>query len=41
MAKAQVRQRVQDDIPTGRGEREGTLASGDGLVMRARQEEID
>ena len=34
VAEVVVRQRVQDDIPAGRGEREGALAGGDGLVMR-------
>ena len=35
MAKLVVRQRVEDDVPAGRGECEGTLASGNGLVKRA------
>jgi hypothetical protein len=32
---------VQDGVPTGRDEREGTLADSDGLVMRTSVEEID
>ena len=40
-AQVEVRQRVQDDLPAGRGEREGTLGSGDGLVMRAPGVEMD
>ena len=39
-AKGVVRQRVQDDIPASRGEREGALAGGDSLVMRAHEVEI-
>ena len=35
-AEVIVRQRLQDDIPAGRGERQGALGSGDGLVIRAR-----
>src|SRR5262245_3866945 len=35
-----IHHRVQDDVPTSRGEPEGTLAGGDGLVMRAHQVEI-
>ena len=34
-AEEAIRLRVQDDIPTGRGEGEGALGGGDGLVMRA------
>ena len=34
-AEVVVRQRLQDDIPAGRGERQGALAGGDGLVIRA------
>src|SRR2546422_11101448 len=30
-----VRQCVQDDVPASRGEREGALGGGDGLVIRA------
>ena len=41
MAEVVVRQRVQDDIPAGRGEREGALAGGDGLVIRAHDAEMD
>ena len=36
-AEAPVRQRVQDDVPAGRGERQGTLTGGDGLVIRAHE----
>ena len=32
-AKGLVRQRVQNEIPASRGERQGTLSSGDGLVI--------
>ena len=39
-AKLVVRQRVQDDIPAGRGECEGTLGGGDGLVIRAHAAEM-
>jgi hypothetical protein len=35
-----VRQRVEDDIPAGRGERQGTLSGGDGLVIRAHVAEM-
>src|SRR5712691_10534434 len=34
LAELLVRQRVQDDIPASRGEREGALGGGDGLVIR-------
>jgi hypothetical protein len=34
-AEVMVRQRLQDDLPTGRSEYEGTLAGGNGLVIRA------
>jgi hypothetical protein len=34
-AEALVRLRVQDNLPAGRGEGEGTLGGGDGLVIRA------
>ena len=40
-AEVEVRQRVQDDLPAGRGEREGALGSGDGLVIRAPDVEMD
>ena len=40
-AEVVVRQRVQDDIPAGRGEREGALGGGDGLVIRAHEAEMD
>ena len=39
-AEVVVRQRVQDDIPAGRGERQGALAGGDGLVIRAHVAEM-
>ena len=35
LAEGQVRQRVQDDLPASRGECEGTLGGGDGLVIHA------
>jgi hypothetical protein len=34
-AEVLTRQRLQDDIPTHRGERTATLGGGDGLVIRA------
>ena len=34
VAEVLVRQRVQDGIPSGRGEWPGTLGGGDGLVIR-------
>jgi hypothetical protein len=40
-AQGLVRQRLQDDIPAGRGEREGTLGGGDGLVIRTHIAEMD
>jgi hypothetical protein len=36
-----VRQRVQDDISAGRGERQGALGGSDDLVMRAHDIEMD
>ena len=39
--KVLVRQRVQDALPTGGGERQGALAGGDGLVIRAHGAEMD
>ena len=36
-----VRQRVQDDVPVGCSEREGTLGGGDGLVIRTHVAEMD
>ena len=36
-----VGQRVQDDLPAGRGEREGALGGGDGLVIRASVVEME
>jgi hypothetical protein len=41
LAEVAVRQRLQDDIHTGRGECEGTLGEGNGLVMRAHEVEMD
>jgi hypothetical protein len=35
-----VRQRLLDDLPTGRGECKGALASGNGLVSRTHKVEI-
>ena len=40
-AEVEVRQRVQDDIPAGRGERKGALGGGDGLVICPHEAEID
>ena len=40
-AEVAVRQRLQDDLPAGRGEREGALAGGDGLVMRPTSVEME
>ena len=40
-AEALVRQRVQDDLPTSRGEREGALGGGDGLVIRTHEVEME
>ena len=39
-AEILVYQRVQDDIPAGRGQRKGALGGGDGLVMRAYEVEM-
>ncbi len=39
-AEAQVRQRPQDNLPTGRGEHQGTLRGGDGLVICAHAMDI-
>jgi hypothetical protein len=36
-----VRQRVQDDLPAGRGEGKGTLSEDNGLVMGAHEEVMD
>jgi hypothetical protein len=36
-AEGATRQRVQDDVPAGRGEREGALGGGAGLVIRAHE----
>ena len=38
-AEGLVRQRLQDGLPAGRGERQDTLGGGDGLVIRARDDE--
>ena len=38
-AEVVVRQRLQDDIPAGRGECQSALGGGDGLVMRAHKVE--
>jgi hypothetical protein len=40
-AEALVRQRLQDQIPASRGEREGMLGGGDGLVIRTYEEKMD
>ena len=40
LAEAEVRQRVQDVIPAGCGERQGALGGGEGLVIRAHGGEI-
>ena len=40
-AEAQVRQRVQDDIPADRVAGEGTLGGGDGLVIGAHEIEME
>ena len=40
-AEVQVRQQVQDDLPTGRSEREGALGGGDGLVINAHEVEME
>src|SRR5262245_40182340 len=37
LAEALVRQRIQGDIPTSRGERQGTMGRGNGLVMHAHE----
>src|SRR5712691_5790513 len=39
-AEVVVRQRVQDDLPTSRGEHKGALGGGDGLVIRAHGAEM-
>jgi hypothetical protein len=39
-AEEVVRQRLEDNLPTGDGERQGALAGGDGLVMRAHDIEV-
>jgi hypothetical protein len=39
-AEVSVRQRLQDDLPIGRGERQGALSGGDGLVIGAYAVEI-
>ena len=40
IAEGLVRQRVQDGIPTSRGECQGTLGGGNGLVMCTPKEEL-
>ena len=40
LAEALVRQRLQDDLPAGRGECQGALGGGDGLVIRAHEAEM-
>jgi hypothetical protein len=40
IAERLVRQRVQDGIPTSRGECQGTLGGGNGLVMCTPEEEL-
>ena len=39
-AEVAVRQRLQDGIPAGRGERECALGGGDVLVIRAHEAEM-
>jgi hypothetical protein len=39
-AEVAVRQRLQDDLPIGRGERQGALSGRDGLVIGAHAVEI-
>src|SRR4029453_2498114 len=39
-AEEAVCQRLKDDFPTGRGEHEGALGGGDGLVIRPPEEKI-
>ena len=39
-AEVAVRQCLQDDVPAGRGERQGALGGGDGLVIRPHEEEM-
>ena len=39
-AEAQVRQRLQANLPTGCGERQGTQRGGDGLVICAHAMDI-
>ena len=40
-AKVLVRQCVEDDLSASRGEREGALGGGDGLVIHAHVVEMD
>ena len=40
LAEVAVRHRLQDDLPAGRGEREGALGGSEGLVMRAHEAEM-
>src|SRR5207248_38900 len=41
LAEAHVRQRLLADTPAGRGEREGALGSGEGLVIVAHEVEME
>ena len=36
-----MRQLMQDDLPAGRGKREGALGGSDGLVIRAHEIEME
>jgi hypothetical protein len=40
-AEILVRQRVEDDLPAGRGEREGAPGGGDGLIIHAHEVEME
>jgi hypothetical protein len=40
-AEVLVRQRLQDDLPAGHGERQDAMSGGDSLVIRAHVVEID
>ena len=40
-AEVEIRQRLQDDLPAHRGEREGALGGGDGLVIHTHEVEIE
>ena len=41
LTEVEVRQPMQDDITAGRGEGEGALAGGDGLIIRAHKAEME